>query len=72
MNNKIINESSKCPVIKPRGKWETFSWGEKWQESGEATDEHFFVEDYMENGFFSNRGLIGIHCSKCGLTIKYE
>lgn len=67
---EIINKSSKCPV-KSVGHWEYYSWGKEYETSGETTDEHFFVQDREPCGFMSHR-LLGFHCSKCGLTIRYK
>lgn len=56
LNDFILNQQSKCPV--PNNIYR-------------ADELHDFVKDYKETKFYSVHKLKGIHCSKCGLTIKY-
>lgn len=47
----------------------------EWEYDDNNPDMHNFINDYEEEsyGFFSSSGKnkIGLHCKKCGLTIKY-
>ena len=61
MNEEIIQVGTPCPVE-----------AKEWDYDERDPKQHFFEKDYFRVGFFKGEGLIGFHCTKCGLTVKYK